>query len=297
MQEQIIIELGSNSIKELHARRSGTSWQVLSDITIPTRLGEGVVHSGSISEQSWKASLSVIEGIVSKHGKSPDSSIRVIATESLRRPFNADKFIAAVKSSFGLEVELLSGEEEALYAFRAGSEGRTDADAEVSVLDIGGGSTEIATGNKDGISYWKSLAIGAVNLTDKHLLHEIPMTDEIDSLQADITTHLAEVYYNSTEQVLVGVGGTITTLAALKLKAWDKVDGASLSLEETSVLVQILSRMNLNQRQQLDAMPLRRAEIILAGSMILLLSMKHLQMENIVVSTKGVRHGFLYTRC
>ncbi|MFO7660515.1 MAG: hypothetical protein R6V77_06350 [Candidatus Cloacimonadaceae bacterium] len=307
MRKKLIIEIGTNSIKTLFAERDGSLWKKVSEDLYPTRIGAGKTQTGKLSSDGMERSLTAIEEIVSIHKDIGLCDIHVIATESLRSANNADVFTNAVKERLGLQVEILSGSEEARFAFLAAVSEPIKPEVKIAVLDIGGGSTELTIGLRDEIIHQQSYPMGAVKLTEKYIHNDPPSKSEIKAVRTFIENQIKDIGTGVSLSELIGVGGTITALALLSIpqeKAQDiqvdeaisLIDRTQLSREQISDYIIKLSALTNQEKEMLPLMPKGRADIILAGTVILDRMMSHLNMQKITVSTRGVRFGYLYSR-
>lgn len=305
MNRKLIIEIGTNTIKALCAERDGSVWNIVMEDLYPVRIGAGKAETGKLSTEGMERSLSALAAILHKHSEVGISGIHVIATESLRSAINADAFITSVKNRFGLTIEILSGREEAHYSFLAAVSGIIKTDGMVAVLDIGGGSTELTIAHKNEIVYQQSYPIGAVKLTEKFFQSDSPAESEMNALRTFLSKQMQDL--STTEKIteMIGVGGTITTLALLSIpqekallltikQAIKLIDGTQLNGDQISGLIKKLKALTISEKESMALMPNGRADIILAGTLILDEFMHALNLQKITVSTRGVRHGYLY---
>ena len=167
-------------------------------------------------------------------------------------------------------------------------------------MDVGGGSTEYIFRHAESFSgqlEMISLPLGAVRLTERFLLHDPPLHDEVKKLQTEIGKTLRCIP-SPLEGDLVGIGGTAVTLGAMHLGLdefdGNKVHGLQLTLNELRDQVQELREKDLATRKEIKGLPPDRADIILAGAMIILGTMERLQKETILISTHGLRYGLFY---
>jgi exopolyphosphatase/guanosine-5'-triphosphate,3'-diphosphate pyrophosphatase len=302
MKKQLIIEIGSNTIKAIWAERLNNAWEVLSGAIYPTRLGEGVSQSGLLSLPAMERNLDAIAEIISKSDDADKPEVYIIATESLRKAENAEDFLTQVKARFQLGIEILSGDREAELSFLAATQPLKKSEQAVAVIDIGGGSTELAIGKAGTAAWQKSLPIGAVRMTEQFIRHDPPATSEIKAMQTQIRSSISEYQTATKIEQLIGVGGTVTTLArlsgyGLSSTSGDipELNGMTLPGTEILRLKNLFSIMTLTQKEAIPRMPKGRADIILAGACILLTAMDYLKVQEITVSTGGVRHGYLYS--
>lgn len=308
MERKLIIEIGTNTIKTLYAERTGSGWKILSDELYPARIGAGKAQTGKLSADGITRSLAAIGDIVSKHSDLRDSDIHIIATESLRKADNAMEFINSVTELYGLRIEIISGVEEAHFAFLAAASEPLDPEGVIAVLDIGGGSTELLIGKKDEILHQQSYPIGALKLTEHVIQNDPPLESEIGTAREFVADQITDITQAVSLSELIGVGGTVTTLALLTIpqgkalsvsieEAISMIDRTYLSMDQISALTSKLSELTISEKESLPLMPKGRADIILAGTLIMDEFMQALKLQKITVSTRGVRYGYLYSRC
>jgi exopolyphosphatase / guanosine-5'-triphosphate,3'-diphosphate pyrophosphatase len=297
MNRHLIIEIGTNSIKHLYANYTNERWEIISEQVYPVRPGEGVSATGMISAAAMQRCIETIDSIMALYPIEQDITYHIIATESLRRPSNADEFTILIYDRFKLQVEVLSGDEEAQLSFIAGSHICKNTGGYIGVLDIGGGSTELSIGLNGRYTNSASLPIGAVRLTEMYIKHDPITTTELDALQAKIKDAIQQLASLPKINYLVGVGGTISALARLSTQDFTAIKGMKLSLKDIQTKTEMLGKLTINEKANLPGMPRSRADIIFAGSLILFNIEQLLCMDELIVSTEGVRYGYLYSRC
>ncbi|NMO19214.1 Ppx/GppA family phosphatase [Pyxidicoccus fallax] len=297
------IDVGTNSVLLLVAERTpeGRFTPVLERAEI-TRLGRGVDATRRLSAEGLEATLSVLESFAREARELGAQDIAVSATSAARDAQNGAEFIAAAKARAGVTVEIISGPLEAQLSFAAvHADFAAEAAGPLLVLDIGGGSTEFIYGNPAGhVDFRHSFDVGAVRLTERFVKSD-PMTPED---RARVEAHLRETFRTLPPPppgaVLVGVAGTVTTVYAVRhaIDPYDaeEVHGGTLSLSELSALVDRLCRMPLEERRALPGMQPKRADVIPAGALILLESVRALGLEECRVSDRGLRWGLLAHR-
>jgi exopolyphosphatase / guanosine-5'-triphosphate,3'-diphosphate pyrophosphatase len=311
------IDGGTNTTRLLVAEvQEGGRSPRLADVErrlIFSRLGEGVDATGRLSPRGIKATTAAIAEFVDRSRELGAVRIRVAGTSAVREAANGKELLASVKEATGLEIEVLTGKAEAALSF-AGATGDLPG-GRYLVCDIGGGSTELAAGRKDGslegpaaLDGAVSLQLGVVRLTERHLAHDPPTPEELDRLEADIDAtlqaareELAEVSEKSdlpSFAGLVGVAGTVTSLAAINLglKHYNPklVHGSELTRDDVAGLYHRLARMSLPEREALPALPPGRADVIVAGCAILTRVMARWSFPAVRVSEKDILDGLAF---
>jgi len=300
MNKQLIIEIGTNSIKSLKAEYLNGAWQNLTDAVYPVRIGENLARTGLLDEKAINRNLDCIAALLTKNSIKNDYETHIIATESLRRAANADEFAKQIKTLFGIEVEILTGAEEAELSYCAAtSEGLANQE-NTAVIDIGGGSTELTIGLGNKILSKQSLPIGAVKITEMCFKHDPVTAAELFAAKNYINEFVNQVGVQYPIHRLIGVGGTLTTLAAISFANADSVlsglDNTVLTLEAIQAKIELFLGKTVAETEMLPNMPAGRADIILAGSLLLSKLMQQLGFTEITVSARGVRHGYLFSR-
>ncbi len=239
--------------------------------------------------------------------------ISIVATESCRRAKNIFDFTSRVQSELGLMIRIITGEEEAKLIHLACQKEFSHLGFPFMVLDIGGGSTEliIDDGKNKTIN---SFPFGAVTLTEKFLFSDPPIKTEIKKLRKYVSNLLNEwseshlqttnLYGHgmpcpySEQLTLIAPAGTPTTLCALhkKLNTYDpnQVHGSTMTKDDLGEIIRKLQRLSLEKRAQLPCLPLKRADVIIAGAHILDVVLGNFQIDSLCISDHGLAFGNLY---
>jgi exopolyphosphatase/guanosine-5'-triphosphate,3'-diphosphate pyrophosphatase len=296
------IDIGTNTTLLLVGRAAaGGDVEVLAERAEITRLGRGIGTTGVLGSAGITATLDVLRDytrIARAHG----ATIAAIGTEGLRRAKNARDFLDPAREILGGDVEVIDGEREAALTFRAVAESfpAETREGSVAVIDIGGGSTEIIVAERGAVRLRTSLQIGSVRLTECHV-HSDPVRDEeIAALRGEIAGALAPVaaLSSAAHAHLVGVAGTVTSLAAMAqhLASYDpaRVHGFRLTRAALDGEVARLPRATQAERETFVGLDPRRADVILAGALILQAIAERAGVDSILVSDRGIRWGLLY---
>ncbi len=273
------IDCGTNTIKLLVAdidRQAGTQDTLVRQLRI-VRLGQGVDRTGRLAEEALErvfAATDELAAVIAEHGA---DVVRFVATSASRDAENADIFAEGVRSRLGVDLEVVTGDVEAQLCFDGATRTLPAAPAPLAVLDIGGGSTEVILGSAPGrLTAARSLDIGSVRLTERFMVSDPPTPREVESatrvVEEALDTLPAYGVQIADAPTLVGVAGTVTTLATLLvgLRSWDRdrVHHARFPTADVSDLVARLLRMTVAERQELGV-PVGRADVIGAGAVIL----------------------------
>jgi len=299
------IDIGTNSVLLLVAELDGGNIHVLDEKQQIPRLGQGVDQAGSLSEEAQGRVISVLKSYREfLNGKYPQctKSTIVTATSAVRDAKNRSQFLDKILHEAGWQVILLSGEQEAQVTYRGALSvlGGGLHQKRCTILDIGGGSTEIATGTGKVLDKWNSLDMGSVRFTERFLKNNPPTEAQIASAGKAVRAMLDEWAASSSQNVehLVGVAGTVTSMAGINLQLNDydtsKLNGHILSIEFVEMIIGRFSHMTSGEIEKHYPVFLKgRGEVILGGLLILAEFMKFSKCGEITVSTGGIRHGIL----
>lgn len=268
-------DCGTNSLRLLIADidEDGTMTEVDRRMRI-VRLGQGVDRTGGFHPDALERTFAVCDEYAEIIAQHAPQRQRFVATSASRDVSNRDAFVDGVRARLGLEPEVIDGEEEARLSFLGATAGVPDAAAPQLVMDLGGGSTELILG-KAGTDSAYSMNIGCVRLFERHLATDPPTDAQIAALRADVDDAFSEAAQHvdvSAARTLVGVAGTITTVAAAALDLdrydRDRIHGASLSPAQIVQTAQRLVSMPSAQRAELPYMHPGRVDVIAAGSLV-----------------------------
>jgi exopolyphosphatase/guanosine-5'-triphosphate,3'-diphosphate pyrophosphatase len=301
------IDVGTNTVLLLVAeRRGGTLVPILERAEI-TRLGRGVDATGRLDPAAIEETVAALAGYARDARRLGAEVVACVATSAARDASNGAAFFAAAQGAAGLTPEIIPGDEEARLVWTSAWRDFGRAGEPLAVLDVGGGSTELSFGEGPSPRGRASLQVGAVRLTERHVRGDPPSGAELEALRAaaqEAVRPFAEMEGRVPGRGgggrLVGVAGTVTTLAAVlqALPAYDaeKVHGAPLSLAEIDGLTTRLAALTVRARAALPGMEPKRADVILAGGVIVAEAMRATGFETLTVSDRGVRWGLLYDR-
>jgi exopolyphosphatase/guanosine-5'-triphosphate,3'-diphosphate pyrophosphatase len=277
--------------------------RMLDDLAEITRLGEAVDRTGQISAQGEQRTLEVLRRYVARCQELGVEEIVAGGTSALRDAKNSSAVRARFKSELGLEIRVLSGEEEAAYSYLAVQRGLNLGSQELLVIDIGGGSTEFIRGGADGVYRLKSLDVGSVRLTERFLRSD-PVRDEecgemIRAIDSAIKP-LIDQWDSADGLTLVGIAGTFTTLAAVEKQltrySHSEVHGSSLTVGEVRRQIRLYREKTIAERKKIAGLETKRADVILAGAYLIERIMGLFNVDLVIVSDQGVRYGLLHER-
>jgi len=294
------VDIGTNTILLLVAERAsgGRLEAVLERATI-TRLGEGVDRTRELSPAAVARTLACLDEYAQIVRDSSVERSAVVGTSAMRDARGGERIVDRVRSAFGVEPQIVSGDVEARLTFLGGASGLEVGPGEdLAVFDIGGGSTEIILGRNGpspSIGYARSFDIGSVRMTERHIAHDPPTASELAAVEASARASLALVPARSGPNPPIGVAGTVTTLGAVALgiAPYDgaRLHGREVTRELLRDVVRRLAAMDLSSRCQVPGIEPKRADVLVAGGLIALAILDHWNAPSLRVSDRGVRWG------
>jgi exopolyphosphatase / guanosine-5'-triphosphate,3'-diphosphate pyrophosphatase len=261
--------------------------------TTMVRLGESVSEKGEIARDKFKLALETVRKYWKLAKNQGAEEILAIATEALREARNSQDFIEAVKRETGIEVHLISGYAEAVLDFY-GTTSDTSAPTKVGVLDVGGGSTEIITATNGDITWLTSIPIGSGALHDRYLPSDPPTHEEMEGARSYLASQLQMIHPPELPSMLIVTGSSASSLLKLARTAF-KLDEKNerLSFEDLDLCQGLMCALPSKEISKRYEQRLERARILPTGGLIIQAFMQHLQLNEINVSSHGVREGAL----
>ncbi len=292
-----VIGIGSNSVRSLLADVSGADFQRLWRDREGTRLFAGLDGTGNLNRDAMDKTVSAVRRMASEVRQKGAEELAIFATSAARDAANGQEFMEEVKQEAGVPLRIISGEEEAELSF-LGASAALSADR-CGMIDIGGGSTEIAIGTRAGIECAFSCQMGAVRLYRRLRLEHPDDMKPVEVAAAEILDeHLRSFSELELPKAWVGTGGTFTTLAAMVLEQpWTDrthVHGTSITSTEIRDIGEKLAGMKVEERIKLPGLQPSRADIVVHGICILLGVMERLGMNRITVSEWGNLDGYFH---
>jgi exopolyphosphatase/guanosine-5'-triphosphate,3'-diphosphate pyrophosphatase len=295
------IDVGTNTVLLLVAERRGATLAPVLERAEITRLGRGVDASGRLEAAAIRDTVAVLAAYGRDARALGATVLACVATSAARDAANGADFFSAARAAAGLDPEVIAGAEEARLVWTSAWRDFGVPGEPLAVLDVGGGSTELSFGDGPSPRGRESLQVGAVRLTERHVRGDPPPAEEVGRLRAaarDALRPLAAIGRPGGR--LVGVAGTVTTLSAVSqaLPSYDaaRVHGATLALDEVERLAALLARLTVRERAALPGMEPKRADVILAGALVVAEAMRTMGFDRLTVSDRGVRWGLLYDR-
>ena len=284
MKKFAVIDIGSNSVRLMFVADGKVLYKGLQT----TRLGEGIAEKPVLNAAAIERSARAVELFYQKVRQEGAETVVAFATAAVRSAENGQEFVDRVQELCGLQVEVISGEEEAEIGI-LGALGGADG----GVIDIGGASTEIVVKDEGIITYKKSVNIGVVRLKDK-------CGRDKDALINEAKKAAKEFGCVPANGVLHGIGGTATTLAAqiLRLQTYqsEKITGAKISLVQMQAMADKLLSMSVEEIAALPCMPKGRADVLTGGAVLLATLMQELNVHTLIASDTDNLEGYAIKR-
>lgn len=294
------IDIGTNSALLLIGSPKNKDIEVIEDRTYITKLGEGLILNGLISDAASERTIQAALDFVALCKNHNVSKIEVAGTAVLRRAKNAQEFVEKFDNATGLTLDTVSAEREAYLTFLACTH---DFGCDIVTVDIGGGSSELATKIKGQFKF-ASLDLGCVTLTNQ-FIKSIPETEsDLLNLRNEIITALKiidpSIFARPNDHTMVAVAGTPTTLAAMHMQmgTYDgmKVHRSTLKISDIRNIIDRLKPLTLDERRQIKGLMPERADVIMAGAEILQEIMSTLGHASTTISDKGIKWGLFYEK-
>jgi exopolyphosphatase/guanosine-5'-triphosphate,3'-diphosphate pyrophosphatase len=301
-QRVAVIDLGSNSFRMVVFAPGNGSWERTEELSSAVRIGEGMADSGRLSEAAMRRALDTLEAFTAlceRHGLD-EHSVDAVATSAIREAENGREFLERVRVSIGLDVRVLSREQEARYGYLAAVNSTTLSDG--CMLDLGGGSLQLVRVAGRLARESGSWRMGAVRMTERFLAEPGPAKrSQLKALQAHVERKLERApWLKSTGPHLVGLGGTVRNLAAAAERAAglpdEQVQGFVIDRSALDDLIARLAALPAAARSQVPGIKQARADIVLAGALVIQGVMRRGDFDRLEVTGAGLREGIFFER-
>jgi len=294
------IDIGTNSIRSIvvEVNKAGT-FKILDDEKATVRLGEGFAKTGAISPAAWQRamdSLSRMKKIFDGYGV---KNVEVVATSAVRKATNGAAFVAAIKADIGIDVATISGEEEAELAVLSAQNNFDMEGVRYAMADIGGGSLEIVTAVGNHIEEIYSLELGAVVLTENFISSDPVNSGDYLKLRKHVRKSLKSAFDGDEFPInsVLGSGGTMTSIAAMVMamrrEVYGSVHGYEVLRSEVVHLLAMLLRKDIKGRRGVPGLNADRADIIVAGVVVVDELMDFFGANTLKVNERGIREGLI----
>ncbi|MEO3429607.1 Ppx/GppA phosphatase family protein [Pelagibius sp. CAU 1746] len=315
------LDLGTNNCRLLVAKPSGDGFRVVDAFSRIVRLGEGLAASGRLSGPAMSRTLEALKICAAKIRRRGVTRVRAVATEACRRASNCEDFLERVRRETGIELEIISQNEEAALAI-CGCAPLIDPDIpDILLFDIGGGSTEICwlkvqpardaaadalpPAAELSLFAWASVPIGVITLAERHGGGEVSsetyqamVTEMAAAVAAFDDRHKVTASVTGGELQMLGTSGTVTTLAGVHkdLPRYNRsrVDGSYLDMDTVHDICARITAMSYAQRAAHPCIGPERADLVVAGCAILSALCRLWPAQRLRVADRGLREGMLY---
>lgn len=296
------IDCGTNSTRLLISEGTGRDRRTLDRQAIITRLGQGVDATGRLEAAAIERTVAVLQRYkvaIDAHGA---TAVRMTATSAARDASNAEDFLSAAHAVIGVRPELISGEEEGNLSFMGATAELDPADGPFLVVDIGGGSTELIVGTER-VEAVRSLDIGCVRLSEKHLETDPPAPEELSNAIAEVTDDFDDVLRENplmrAARTVIGLAGTVTTVAAVEigLAEWDRdvIHHFRLTRAAAEEVFRTLATEPLADRVHNPGLEEARADVIVGGCCVLVGLFRTLGIDELLVSEADILDGLVFS--
>ena len=295
------IDCGTNSIRLLIADIDGNNFrEIVRDMEI-VRLGQGVDQTGQFHPDAIARTLAAVDKFAVEIAKRGVEKIRFCATSATRDATNRHLFVDGVRERLGIELEVISGDEEAALSFAGAIKDLDPSNGPFLVVDIGGGSTEFVFGTAT-VEAARSVNIGCVRMSERHFASDPATPEQIEAARTDIQAAIAQaaaVVPITKAKTLVAVAGTATTVAAaaLELPEYDRyaIHLSRISAQQTHDAATMFATKTREQRISLGYMHPGRVDVIAAGSLVLSEIMKATGATEFVASESDILDGMAFS--
>ena len=295
------IDIGSNTARLLILEFTGDQkFNLLVSKRNITRLGEGIDAQGKLTEHRMQTTLKVLSRFRQICLENGDPPLFAVATSAVREASNGQEFVRLAKKETGIDIKIITWEEEARLTLEGVYWKIPHENRRVITFDIGGGSTEFILSEGENIKDFCSTSLGVVRLTEKFITQHPVDEKEYHSLQNHLQNELQTVKNKLSAflpELLIGTAGTVTTLAALKENIYPydpkKIHGSTFSQSEAESILNDLKGKSLSQRLLLKPIEQGREDLIIAGTAIVLETMRAFGCEILTVSEYSLREGLI----
>ena len=294
------IDCGTNSIRLLVADVQGTRLvDVVRRMEI-VRLGQDVDRTGRFADEALHRTFAALDDYAAVISANHAERVRMVATSATRDAANRDEFVAGVVARLGVAPDVVSGDEEAALSFAGATADLPEAawPGPYLVCDIGGGSTEFVLGDHDGVRGSRSVDVGCVRMTERHLRDDPPTAAQVEAATADIDEAIAAADATvgfADARTLIGLAGSVTTVVAiaLGLARYDpqRIHHARISAADVHAVAERLLASSRSDRAAMSVMHPGRVDVIGAGALVLDRILVRTGLEAVVASEHDILDG------
>jgi exopolyphosphatase/guanosine-5'-triphosphate,3'-diphosphate pyrophosphatase len=301
------LDCGTNSLRLLVADIEGSSLVDIERRMEIVRLGEGVDQTGQLSEAALERTFTVLDEYAATIRAMEVERVRMVATSASRDASNRELFVEGVRDRLGVPPEVVTGDEEASLSF-VGATRELDGAGTLTppylVVDIGGGSTEFVLGDDGGLRAARSVDVGCVRLTERHLRNDPPTSAQIEAATADVEAAIdlaGRVVDVGAAATLVGLAGSVTTVVALGLGLTEydpaAIHHARMSADQVHSVTASLLAATRAERAAIPVMHPGRVDVIGGGALVLDTIMRRCGFSEVVASEHDILDGIAFSMC
>ena len=296
-----VVDVGTNSVKLLLGEVAADGgWRAIVDRAEITRLGEGLSETGRLDPAAVERTTEAIAAMADEARQNGAEVIAAVGTAGLRSATDSATFVDGVQERSGLQIEIISGEEEGRLSYLGATTGLGLGTGSLVVFESGGGSSQFTFGRDGRSDEQFSVEVGAVRFTEAFGLGGVVEKDRLTAALEAIASDLGRLDGRPVPDELVAIGGTVTNLAAVKhgLATYDPdvVQGTVLDRAEIDRQIELYRTRSGEERREVVGLQPKRADIILAGACIVRTVLEKLGRESLIVSDRGLRHGLFVDR-
>ncbi len=296
-----VVDVGTNSVKfHVAELRADGEWRRLVDRADVTRLGEGLDTSGQLAEEPMRRTVEAIASMADEATRHEVAAIAAVGTAGLRIAPNREELVDAVRARTGIAIEVIPGEEEARLAYLAATGELHVGSGSLAVFDTGGGSSQFTFGRAGRSDEQFSVNVGAARFTEQYGLDKAVTAETLAAALDHIARDLSRLDGREPPAHVVGMGGAVTNLAAVKHRMEhydpDLIHGTILDVGEIDRQIAVYRERDADARRDIVGLQPARAAVILAGACIVRTILAKLGCASFVVSDRALRHGLLRER-
>jgi exopolyphosphatase / guanosine-5'-triphosphate,3'-diphosphate pyrophosphatase len=293
------IDIGTNSVRSIIVEVPvGGAHRIIDDEKEMTRLGSGLDATGQLDSAAVERTISALMAMMDIGRNLGVTEVRAIATEAVRRASNGAELVARLHDEAGLDVEIVSAQEEGRLVWLSAAALAKDMPASV-VVDIGGGSVEIVQAVGEEPVSIVSMPLGARVMTEHFLAEDPPSDGSFKKLKRAVRHSLRDCVAPLQHGIpaIIGSGGAITAIAGLvagmRGRRYESLQGVQIERPEIMQLLGNLSHSTAEQRLAMPGMSAERVDIILAGTLVLAEILKRFGASSVLVNARGIREGIV----
>lgn len=288
-----VIDIGSNSIRLQVARVIDRTYKVINDYKATVRIGDNVYKTGKFSEEAIDTLLLVLNNIKTMMNRDNVEMCRAVATASFREASNGQEVAEYIKNKVGIDIEIISGEEEARLMYLAASYYFQISDYNMLLVDMGGGSTEFSYAENGSLIFSESTPLGCSKLNYEYLQGDPPSAEQIKSLKDNLKNTFDKILPKNKVTALICSGGTINNISAIYNKRQNLSD-ATIKFVDTVFAKHFLNEIagkKVEERLKISGVEPTRADIILSSTVLVNMLLKRYELDGFYTLSGGLRAG------